>query len=268
MKHGFLLTILSAILVSVSSCTKVININLNDSSPRIIIEGSISDKPSSCFIRISKSVNYNLPNTFPAIIGAYVTIADNLGNSSVLSETADGYYSAISFTGVPGRTYTVSVTIDGRSYTATSAMPYPVTIDSISQDIFLFGNFGGNGKIKFVKIQYQDPAGKANFYRFIEIINGKPTDAILIDNDVLRDGETIIQDIIRRDPAVQTGDTVQILLQTIDKQVFTYFEQLNQTLNEFGGQTATPANPVSNFNNGALGYFSAFAVRSGTIVIK
>jgi hypothetical protein len=268
MKRGLFITIISLILVSVNSCTKVINIDLNDSSPRIIIEGNISDQPSSCFVRISKSVNYNVPNIFPPVTGANVTIADNLGNSSVLTESYAGYYSAGSFSGIPGRSYSVSVTIEGRSYSATSAMPYPVPVDSISQDLFLFGNFGGNGKIKFVKIQYLDPAGKKDFYRFIEIINSKPTDAILVDNDVLRDGETITQDIIRRDPSLQTGDTVQILLQTIDKQVFTYFEQLNQTLNDFGGQTATPANPVSNFNNGALGYFSAFAVTSATIVIK
>jgi hypothetical protein len=268
MRHGFLYSILSVILLSVLSCTKVVNINLNDSSPRLIIEGGISDQPSSCFIRLSRSINYNQPNTFPAVTGSFVTISDNIGNTAVLTETSAGYYRAVSFDGVPGRTYTVSVTADNKIYTATSSMPDPVPIDTISQDILSFGNFGGPGKIKYVKIKYQDPAGKKNFYHFIEIINGTPTDAILIDNDVLRDGDTIAQDIFRRDPPVETGDVITILLQTIDKDVFKFFSQLSQISNDFGGQSATPANPASNFSNGALGYFSAYSVRSKTIVIK
>lgn len=209
-----------------------------------------------------------MPNTFPPVTGSFVTISDNLGNTSVLNEVSAGYYRAFSFKGIPGRTYTVSVTTEDKTYTATSAMPDPVPIDTISQDILFFGNFGGNGKTKFVKIQYRDPAGKTNFYRFVEIINGKPTDAILIDNDVLRNGDTITQNIFRRDPPVETGDAITILIQTIDKNVFNFFSQLSQISNDFGGQSASPANPASNFDNGALGYFSAYAVRSKTIIIK
>jgi hypothetical protein len=259
--------ILILILLSAISCTKVININLNDSSPRVIIEGSISDEPSSCFIKLSKSVNYNLPNTFPPITGSLITISDNLGNTATLIETSPGYYQSPSFHGIPGNTYTVTVSIDGNTYTAVSTMSYPVPIDTISQELLFFGNFGGNGKMKYVRIQYQDPAGIKNYYRFIEIINGKVSDAILIDNDVLRDGETISQDLVMRDSTLKTGDRVTVLLQAIDKEVFTYFAQLSQTLNDFG-QSATPANPASNFSGGALGYFSAYSIRSKSILIK
>jgi hypothetical protein len=34
-----------------------------------------------------------------------------------------------------------------------------------------------------------------------------------------------------------------------------------------GRQAAAPANPVSNFTHGALGYFNAYAVKSKVIVI-
>jgi hypothetical protein len=62
---------------------------------------------------------------------------------------------------------------------------------------------------------------------------------------------------------------VKVLLQSIDKNVFDYFTMLDQVMSDgFINQTATPANPTSNFDNGALGYFSACAVRSKTIVIK
>jgi hypothetical protein len=259
---------LSLIFFSVLSCTKVVNINLNDSTPRIIIEGGISDLRSSCFVRLSKSVNFDAPNTFPPVTGSVVTITDDQGNKSALTETSSGYYTAPAFRGVSGRTYTVSITTEGKTYTASSKMDSQVAIDVISQEVFNFNSFGGTGKIIFVKIQFKDPAGSANYYRFIELINGKTSNAIHIDNDILRDGNIITQEIFHRDPSLQPGDSVTILLQTIDKNVFNYLSQLNQITEGYGGQSASPANPTSNFNNGALGYFSAYSVRSKSIVIK
>jgi hypothetical protein len=65
--------------------------------------------------------------------------------------------------------------------------------------------------------------------------------------------------------AISSGDYVTVALQSIDKGVYEYFRTLNQANNS--GQSATPANPVSNFSNGALGYFSAYAVKVKSIFI-
>jgi hypothetical protein len=255
-------------MFSIISCTKVVNINLNDSAPKIIIEGTISDQPSSCYVKISRTVNYNEPNIFPAVTGSLVIISDNLGNKVTLKETTPGIYFAQSFKGFAGRTYTLSVNTEGTNYTAISKMPDPVRIDSMSQGSFTRGNFGGGGIIKFVRIQYRDPIGEENFYRFIEKINSKVNSAIFLDNDKLRDGNLISQQIVLVEGGPKSGDSVTISLQTIDKNVFNYLAQLDQITNGYGGPMATPANPVSNFNNGALGYFSACAVRSGLIIIR
>ena len=260
-------TVILLILFSTLSCTKVVNINLNSSAPKIIIESSISDQPSSCSVKLSMTVNYDEPNVFPAVTGSLVTISDESGNKAKLNETSRGFYSATSFKGVPGRTYTVSVTAGGKTYTAISKMPDPVKIDTIYQESFNRGNYGGGGILKFVVIKYKDPEGNENFYRFIEKINKNETNAIYLDSDKLRDGNIITQNIIRTEPSLQTGDSVRIFLLTIDKNIFNYFVQLSQITNNYG-PAATPANPISNFSNGALGYFSAFSVRSLSIVIK
>lgn len=267
--YRFVLPVILPAVFLVLSCTKVVNINLNDSAPKIIIEGSISDQPSSCFVKISKTVNFDQLNIFPAVTGSLVIITDDIGNKATLTETTEGIYTAPSFQGVEGRTYTISITAEGKTYIANSTMPEKVVIDSIGQDSFFMGNFGGGGIIKFVRIQFKDPEGKNNYYRFVEKINGTISNTIIIDNDLLRDGNTIAQEIVHRDPRLQTGDSVMIFLQTIDKGVFDYFTQLNQITGEgYGGQSASPANPTSNFNNGALGYFSAYAVRSKAIDIQ
>lgn len=263
-----ILSIILPAVFSILSCTKVVDINLNAAAPKIIIEGSISDQPSSCFVKLSKTVNFDELNIFPVVTGSLVNIKDDFGNTATLTETTAGIYTAPSFQGVEGRTYTISITADGKTYTANSTMPEKVAIDTIIQDSFSMGSFGGGGIIKFVSIKYQDPEGKNNYYRFVEIINGTVSNAIRIDNDLLRDGNTITEEIVQIDPRLQTGDSVIVFLQTIDKGVYDYFAQLNQITGEgYGGQVATPANPTSNFNNGALGYFSAYAVSTKAIVI-
>jgi hypothetical protein len=170
--------ILSAVIPALftnTSCTKVVDINLNAASPKIIIESSISDQAGSCTVNLSQTVNYNEPNTFPAVTGALVTIADNLGNVSTLTETSPGVYTDASLQGVAGRTYILSVTAEGKTYKATSTMPGPVAIDTLVQDSSSFGGFGGGGRTKriFVWVVYHDPPGINNFYRFIEVINGR-----------------------------------------------------------------------------------------------
>ena len=74
------------------SCTKVVDINLNSATPKIIIESGLGDKPGYCTVKLSKSVNYNEPNVFPEVTGATVFVTDNLGNVSTLNETTQGMY--------------------------------------------------------------------------------------------------------------------------------------------------------------------------------
>jgi len=65
-------------------------------------------------------------------------------------------------------------------------------------------------------------------------------------------------------PKVVKGDVIDVWLEMIDKGVFEYF----RTANRNGGRSASPANPVSNISNGALGYFSACSVRKKTFTYQ
>src|SRR5690554_906724 len=91
------------------SCEKEIDLDLNNSDPQIIIEGSITDAPGPYYVRISKSVNFDEPNSYPPVSGAYVTISDNEGNTDVLTEIEEGLYQTNTIVGAPGNTYNLSV---------------------------------------------------------------------------------------------------------------------------------------------------------------
>src|ERR1035437_4626933 len=112
-KYILLISFLSVCLFS--SCQKVIQLKLSTSPSLIVIQGNVYDQPGPYTINITKSVSFDQSNVYPTVTDAAVTISDNVGNTEVLKETAPGNYSTSALQGVPGRTYNLSVTINGQT---------------------------------------------------------------------------------------------------------------------------------------------------------
>jgi hypothetical protein len=253
-----LLIILAAVL-TFASCKKVIDIDLNSSNPKFVIEGNLSNDTFQNEIKISKTINFSDPNNFPAVTNATVIITDNLGNTETLSQSIPGTYKISTLVGTPGRTYTMNVNVDGQIFTSTSIMPYITPLDSI--EILTF-SFGSNDSKNLVPI-YKDSAGVKNYYRFVPYKNGLRTEDLFISNDQFDDGLVANQPLFG-ETEYKIGDTVKMDLQCIDKDMYLYYFSLQQ--NTSGG--ATPANPESNIKGGALGYFNAHSVTNKQIVIQ
>ncbi|MFZ1976751.1 MAG: DUF4249 domain-containing protein [Bacteroidota bacterium] len=262
-KNIFSILLFAACSAVFFSCQKVIQVDLNSSAPVIVIEGIITDQPGPYRVTLSQTVEYDQPNVFPPVSGAAVTLSDNLGNSELLTETSSGTYTSSHMQGVPGRTYTLAVLSNGTTYTAASTMPPPVTIDSLTEGNLSFGP----NNTKDIEVHFRDPTGIQNYYRFVEIKNGVPQKFIFLVSDRLQDGYEITSTLFANTDTLRTGDSVSVQLQCIDENVYNYFRTLVQVLNNSSLATS-PANPPSNFNGGALGYFSAYAVRSKLIIIR
>jgi hypothetical protein len=253
------------VMISIASisCEKVVDIDLNTSSPRIVIEGNISDQSGPYFVTLSQTVNFDETNVFPPITGANIVMSDNVGNLESLIETLPGTYKTSSMRGVPGRTYTLTVIADGKEYVAVSTMPSPVNIDYLTVQN---QNFGRN-QMKVINVQFRDPAKVKNYYRFVEVKNNVEQKFIFLYDDRVQDGSSITSSLFADEDTLRTGDNVIVSLQCIDKGVFDYFRTMRQASGGGGPQAASPANPLSNFSNGALGYFNACAVRGRNIII-
>lgn len=244
------------------SCQKVIDIDLNEKEPKIVIEGGISDQPGPHVIRISQTVNFDESNEFPPVTGAYLILRDDAGNSETLNETAPGEYVASSLQGIPGRTYTLEATVNGATYTSVSYLPAAVPIDSLTIEESFWG-------IRQVNIYLKDPAETENYYRIVQEKNRKMVKDILVMSDELQNGSHLstplfinnIEDSLRR------GDTIMVQLQSIDRAAYDYFRTLMMLTTQAGPPSDAPANPITGFSNGALGYFSAYAVRAEMIVV-
>jgi hypothetical protein len=249
---------------AITSCEKEIKVDLNSADPQIIIEGNITNETGSYQVQISKSVNFSEANSYPAVSGASVVITDRTSNiTDTLLENPAGIYKTLSIQGISGHSYDLLVSSEGQTYTASTTMPFPVPLDSITF-IHRSGGFSGSNSIRVIP-NFHDPLGVANNYTFNASVNSRKLKNTFVFGDRLSDGRYITQQLFMDSAYIQVGDIVSVNMNCVDKNVWDYFNTLAlQT--EGGVEAPAPANPSSNVSNNALGYFSAHTVQTKTAV--
>ncbi len=241
-----------------TSCSEKIDLKLNNSEPRIVIEGWLSDKPGPYFVGVTRSRLYSDNNQFEGIPAATVVISDDAGNTDTLTETSfAGIYQTNFIQGTIGRTYRLVVTAEGTTYTSVCKMNPPVDIDSVV--IETITNFEGDTKID-AEMYIRDPSGVRNFYRVFNVRSGGWN----VYTDLLWDGK--IRDLNIPDDNLESGDTLVTELWSLDEHIYTYFHQFDQNQNNFGS-SAAPANPDPVFTPAALGYFTAHSAKGNMFII-
>jgi len=253
------------ISVALISCEDIIDVELRDSEPRLVIEGTVTNQAIPPTVRISKSTNYFDPGIYPGVSGATVEISDDLGFSEILTEVEPGLYMAEGLAVREGSMYFLEVETDGQMYTAASYMEYIVPADSLELEYIPGRGFFEDGY--YVHVFFTDPPERENQYRIIAYKNGLMEQTIHLVEDTFLDGRSIEYFLFT--PAYQQGDTIMVDLVSLDPYVYTYFETLNSVVSSSGGgNPANPANPISNISNEALGYFGALAVNRQILVIE
>ncbi|MCY1534475.1 hypothetical protein D9M68_698490 [compost metagenome] len=247
------------------SCQKVIDLSLNDMPPKLVIESYLSNISGQQIVSLSRTLNFDSPTAKEPVSGAVIILTDE--NNAQVRYTEDaqspGIYRSVRYRGTPGRTYTLSVMVNGQSYQATSTMPLPVDLQTVNQAEMSF--LGERRKV--LEISYKDPIGVSNYYNCRVFINGKKRDQLFVDSDRFTDGRDVKNTLYLGEPYLKTGDVVRIQLLTIDERVYRYLFSFTQ-ISGNGGPPTAPANPVSNFSNGALGYFSASTLSEQTVNIQ
>jgi Domain of unknown function (DUF4249) len=264
MKNNILLGL---IILATTSCTKIIDVDLNSSDPKVIIEADITDETDGYQVKISKTVNFSEANNFPAVRGAVVTVTDNSGVVQTLTESTAGLYILKSAKGVSDKTYSLKIVAEGKTYTATSTMPKAVDFLALHVQESPFQRPNTTTKDYTYFPIFLDPEKEQNNYLFFLSTKGVRDKGFEnVFNDNLING-VINQRPIRggSDFKVNPKDTVTVEMLCLDKSAFDYYFSLNQISGNRG--SASPANPVSNISGGALGYFSAHTVRKATGVI-
>jgi hypothetical protein len=252
---------LSALFL-VYSCTKTVQLNLNTTASQLVIQGTVSDTSGPYQVLISQSVGFYDNSIYPSVSGASVTIADSTtGITDQLTETSPGVYSTHTIVGHPGDTYLLTAQVNGKTYTASSTMPQPVPLDSVT-----FDNQSIKNTIRAVS-NFQDPVQYTNYYSFTQYVNGKDLQEVHTFEDRLSNGRYIREKMDNDTSDIKNGDTVQLFLIGIDYNVYTFLSEA-ENIAYNNDNLVAPATPTSNITGGCLGYFSAQTVSSKKGIVK
>jgi len=230
----------------------------------MVIEGNVNDGPPPYQVKLSQTVNFSDPNLFPPVTGAVLRITDaTAGYTDSLIENVPGTYTTRNLQqGIPGHLYQLFISSGGQTYTASSTMPMPVTLDSVT---FYSSSIFGKTRTNAV-VDFQDPMGLKNFYTFTEFVNDRVVDRTFDFSDRLSDGKYVHLQLFN-DSTINPGDNVRIEMHCVDNPVWQYFNTLGQARDN-NSQSVTPANPLSNISNNALGYFSAQTIQKKEAVFS
>jgi hypothetical protein len=260
------------LLALFSSCEKAIDLNLENSDPKYVIEGVVTNEAGGAKVLLSQSKKFTDDNTFTGVSGAQVSVESD-GKVYSFEPTATGVYQNSTLTGIPGHTYHLTVKVGDKTYTSASTMPQPVSLDSIYVMNDEFATNKDGSKMRLATVKYKDPAAEENYYRFVQYIDNKKEKTVFVDDDEFTDGQTVNSRLNYNndndDPAreIRTGKQLMVEMQCIDAAVYKYFFSLT-TGASGDGNNAAPSNPMSNISGDGLGYFSVYTITRRTITVQ
>lgn len=260
-KAVYIIVFISALF----SCQKVIDVDLNEANPQIVIEGNYRAEDSTVLVRITLTSSYFNSDPSPIIETAAVTITDANGTPTNVPYIGNGYYELNNYVPQFNSTYYLTVSYDGKQYLAESVMSAPVQLDPITFDSIpsFFGNDGGY----VVYLNFNDPVDTVNFYQIVLSQNGQVWDGLdqfFTQDDQFTDGNYVQRPLFGQE-FYHTGDTAGMELRTIDEKIYHYVNEAQSVAQQSSG---APANPTTNWNNDALGYFSAYSSSRQSVLIQ
>ncbi len=260
----FLLLIITGIFIS--GCEKVIDVDLNEASPALVIQGNLSSDQKVAEVKLTMTTSYFDTLSPEKVTGAKVSLEDGKGQKIVLIETLKGVYATFGLKPVFNTNYKLIVETRDEIYQAESVLNPPVTIDSVTWEYDEGSSFFDAGY--YLNVWFSDPPSVENYYRIQIYRNGllkRSMDDLIVFNDRYVDGNKVSISLFN-DP-YYLNDTVRVQLISLDKKAYDYFNTLAELINTNPG-SAAPANPNTNFSNGALGYFSAWSSDTLSVIIR
>ena len=243
------------------TCEDVIDVNLNEAEPRLVIEASINWYKGTAGneqrIKLSLTAPF-FDETIPPANGATIQITDSNNNTfNFIEEDDTGIYINNDFIPVIDDTYNLTITYNGDVYTASETLKSVVPIDFVEQ----IDDGGFTGDDIEIKTYFTDPANITNYY-FFEYISDIPVVPTLdVLDDEFIDGNQIFAYYTEED--LESGDEVIMRHFGVSQQFYEFmFILLQQGSDQGGGPFETQPATVrgncintTNPDNYPFGYF-------------
>lgn len=268
------------------SCEDIVEVKLSDKDIGLYAVEAKITTDNNPYVLLYKSQLVTSNAEYPGVSGATVVISNNSkpNKSIVLHESAErqGLYlprQGSFYWGAPGEEYTLTISVDGVTFSATEYLAPVEPIDSIQVKpsnrgdnlflgIFTYGN---------------EPPGLGNFYKWDIYVNKRllyPSDFLVIASDELVDGNYIEGFEIYtdfhdpnelEDRILNLGDTIQVKQNSIPMFAYNFYYQMFNQGQTGGLFSVPPANIKSNFTSSdgrdVLGLFTASDVSASNKVI-
>lgn len=266
-----------------AACTEKIDVKLDTTYTRLVVDGSIETDTGIYRISLSKSADYFSNVPVPRVVNATVSITDG-SEMYLLHETQPGlsgmYETEAGFAGKTGKTYTLRVQlqeeISGNNRVEASCYLPPVThLDSIRAEFH--PEWGPKG-IWTIKLWALEPGDEVNYYMFNLYRNGQlMTDTItkkVVSDDKFYNGSYMNGvDVIyiNNENTWETfhpGDTVMLQMSGISREYYYFIDQVRQSGFSIPFFSGPPANVQGNISNGGIGFFAAFSNSFAKTVVK
>jgi len=270
-------------LVFLASCTERIEIELDSTYDRLVVNGKLTTDSIQHQVRLTTTSEYFSNAPAPSISGAVVEI--RFDDRSLVLEEQDSvpglYLTPFAFRGVEETSYELrisNVDVDGdgvmEQYESMAVMPVNARLDSIGMDHFT-SPFGSGYRIYMYAL---DPPGR-NWYNLKFWKNRDLLTDTLIKYSVQSDdfydemylffGIPIgFYDDDNEREALLPGDTVTLELHGIEQAYYNFV--IDAQLEIFGSNplfSGPPANLRSNISNGAIGSFGVYSVARSSMIV-
>lgn len=259
-------------LLSLLACEKTIELDVTQIEGVLIVEGSVNNHSQQQVVKLSKSRAFGATGKAPTVSGAMVRVKDDANHEYRFVEKEPGWYvSEEVFAGVAGRTYTLLIEAEGKTYQASEKMKAIVPYDSLTYRIDEEERQDPEDSTRFyeVLLYVHEPQETEDFYLFNFYRNGK------LENDK---GQTIYfsEDKLLNGNVgglpfpiyYAAQDEAKIEIFNISRNAFKFYSDLATNLDNDGGMfSGQPANVYTNLSGGARGYFLVAPVAIGVLKV-
>jgi len=262
------LLVLSFSISCFVSCTEPIDLDLNTTHSRMVIEGRITDDHKKHQVKISSTSDYFANQPTKGLVGAIVSITDENDNRYDLVEGAsEGVYETQEMSFTAGRTYRLEVIYDDKRYVASAFMPPVARLDSVGY------KWSKSHDHYHALINTQETPGESNFYEWQVYLNSYLVNDSLFEttytDDQFVDGSYISNIQIYSFSDFEIGDTLMVEQYSLTREAYEFYAASTLETKERGGLfDGPPANIPSNISNGALGFFMASSVSRDQVISK
>lgn len=287
-------TSLSLVMVIfLASCEDVVDLDTVSGPPQVVVNGWLTNQPGDQTIKLNWSASYFDNGTPKPVLGAAVTVTDNLGKVFEFKDLANnGLYiwkgGTTDTLGKIGRSYSLKIVNGQDTFTSFNEIKRVPTIDSIvyEKETLPYKPDKGPKEGYIVSFYAKDFDGIGDTYWIKPVVNGKVAVTKAAQLSIAYDAAfnagapsdgmifmLPLRQSITTDSLYSPGASVGVELHSITNEAFEYIKQVAAQASN-GGLFATPitnvkSNVINTNPNGIrpLGYFGTSAVnRMETIV--